>query len=81
MKLYMCRKCGTVIETASGPSGSSCPQGGNHIWNLLTNDGSTVAKPGLIPFMCKKCGTLVYAKQRPNATQCPSGGGHVWNRV
>jgi DNA-directed RNA polymerase subunit RPC12/RpoP len=74
MKNYMCKKCKTLIQSASRPSGFNCPSGGMHQWSDMGNVGTE-------NHQCKKCGTLVQSKGRPSGFDCPAGGMHQWSKL
>lgn len=80
MGLYMCGKCGALVENFRFPSSAGCPSGGSHKWVKLC-EGSLVAKEGLKPYQCSKCGTLVYCRNYPSTAGCPRGGSHRWVRL
>jgi len=78
--LYICGKCGALVENFSPPSSAGCPVGGSHYWIKVCN-GSLVAKPGLKPYQCRKCGATVYCQSFPSSARCPKGGSHSWVRL
>ena len=81
MKVFICSKCGTVVEKDLTPSSVGCPKGGSHSWHVLSYDGSLTPKPGLHPYQCRNCGTLIYSKTTPSSVGCLSGGSHSWIRL
>ncbi|WP_456342121.1 hypothetical protein [Thermovibrio sp.] len=80
MAVYMCSKCGTLVENPSPPISGGCPAGGNHLWVKLC-EGSLVFKEGLKPYQCRKCGALIYCSKPPVSSKCPAGGNHLWMRL
>ena len=76
MAVYICSKCGAVVEKDTKPNLSGCSNG-LHNWSRVS-DGSLQPKPGLKPYQCKKCQVIIYAKSNPVSTGCPTGGLHQW---
>ncbi len=81
MGIFMCKRCGSVVETFSNPSGSGCQSGIGHQWYKLTSDGSLYPKPGLSPYNCMHCGITIYSKTLPTGTGCPKNAGHSWRKL
>jgi len=80
MAVFICSRCGAVVESSGTPNISGCPSG-SHVWHRVCDRGSIVPQPGTHPFQCKKCGKVVYCSGTPYSSGCPSGGSHVWVRL
>ncbi len=77
MAVYICSKCGTVIESNLTPSGIGCPYG-SHIWHKVCNNGGITPKAGAKAYQCRKCGKVIYCSSTPSGVGCPAGGSHLW---
>jgi len=80
MHIYICSKCGAVVEKDSMPAVSGCPKG-THSWSIVAFNGSLVAKPGLHPYQCRNCGILIYSDSMPFTVSCHFGGTHSWIKL
>ncbi|WP_457569576.1 hypothetical protein [Desulfurobacterium sp.] len=80
MKVWMCKKCGALIEKPTQPNATRCPSGGTHFWYTL-GDGYITPHSGYTAWQCGKCGAVVYMKRMPNGGGCPAGGNHHWRRL
>lgn len=81
MRVYICSKCATFIESSSSPNSGGCPKGSSHIWYLVTNNGGVTPKSGLSPYQCSKCAITIYSKSSPYSNGCPSGSSHSWRKL
>ena len=81
MRVFICSKCGTVVEKDSTPSSTGCPKSSSHSWYIVTYNGSLTTKPGLNPYQCSKCGITIYSNTTPSSLGCPSGGSHSWRKL
>jgi len=77
MAVYICSKCGTLVESNSIPSGAGCSQG-SHLWYKVCSNGSITPKAGTRPYQCRKCGKVIYCSSIPSGAGCPAGGSHLW---
>jgi DNA-directed RNA polymerase subunit RPC12/RpoP len=81
MAVFICSRCGSMIESSSTPSGVGCPAGGSHMWYRVCNNGGITPKPGTKAYQCKKCGKIVYCNTTPAGVGCPAGGSHIWIKL
>ncbi|MEO2069527.1 MAG: hypothetical protein ABGX27_08500 [Desulfurobacteriaceae bacterium] len=81
MAVYICSKCGSMVESGGIPSGVGCPAGGSHIWHRVCNNGGVIPKRGTKAYQCKKCGKIVYCSSIPMGSGCPTGGSHNWTQL
>ena len=74
MKNYMCKKCETLLQSATVPHVFNCPSGGSHQWTDLGSVGNN-------NYQCKKCAVLVKSSGVPHVFNCPNGGSHQWTKL
>lgn len=62
-----------MVETATTPNFTPCPDGGNHQWFKLGHSGP-------LSYTCSKCGVTVKLKDPPREAPCAQGGMHEWHK-
>ncbi|WP_457570181.1 hypothetical protein [Desulfurobacterium sp.] len=81
MAVYICKNCGSVVESNTTPHSAGCPKGGGHFWIKACPKGGITPKVGTHPYQCKKCGITIYCSTTPTSAGCPKGGGHIWLKL
>jgi DNA-directed RNA polymerase subunit RPC12/RpoP len=74
MRNYICKKCGTLLQSNNQPSSLGCPKGTMHQWANLGDTGDK-------NYQCKKCGAIVKSKSQPSSLGRPSGSMHQWTKL